>query len=80
MILQIGIPNIKQGIGPKKAWKLIENKDELKQLLKEDALCCESFKRNKQLISMNEIPRAVHDLILEEYNQNKYLKGKSCEN
>ncbi len=63
-----GIPNIKNGIGPKKAWQLIEDRNKLKQLLKEDITIVDSFKRNKQLISMNEIPETVHELILEQLN------------
>lgn len=63
-----GIPNIKSGLGPKKAWKLIEDRNLLKNLLKEDITIVDSFKRNKQLISMNEIPLDVHKLILEQLN------------
>jgi hypothetical protein len=62
-----GIPNIKTGIGPKKAWKLIEDKSALKSLLKEDITIADSFLRNKRLISMQEIPQDVTNLILEEY-------------
>jgi hypothetical protein len=63
----IGIPNIKSGIGPKKAWKLIEDKNNLKSLLKEDITIADSFLRNKRLISMQEIPADVSNLILEEF-------------
>lgn len=62
-----GIPNIKTGIGPKKAWKMIEDKNTLKTLLKEDITIADSFLRNKRLISMNEIPKDVSNLILEEF-------------
>jgi hypothetical protein len=64
---QTGIPNIKSGIGPKKAWKLIEDKNNLKSLLKEDITIADSFLRNKRLISMQEIPMDVSNLILEEF-------------
>jgi hypothetical protein len=67
VIQQTGIPNIKTGIGPKKAWKLIEDKNALKSLLKEDITIADSFLRNKRLISMQEIPQDVINLILEEY-------------
>ena len=67
MILQTGIPNIKTGIGPKKAWKYIQDKELLKALLKEDITIADSFLRNKRLISMQEIPTDVSNLILEEY-------------
>ena len=67
MIVLTGIPNIKTGIGPKKAWKLIEDKSALKSLLKEDITIADSFLRNKRLISMQEIPQDVTNLILEEY-------------
>lgn len=62
-----GIPNIKTGIGPKKAWKYIQDKTMLKQLLSEDITVADSFMRNKKLISMKEIPQKIHDIILEEY-------------
>jgi hypothetical protein len=67
VITLTGIPNIKTGIGPKKAWKLIEDKTALKSLLKEDITIADSFLRNKRLISMQEIPQDVINLILEEY-------------
>ena len=69
MIVLIVFLILKTGIGPKKAWNLIENKDKLKSLLKEDILVADSFARNKKLISMQEIPKQVHKLIVEEYNQ-----------
>lgn len=56
-------------MGPKKAWSLIEDREKLKQLLTEDILVAKSFKRNKQLISMKEIPENVKRLILEEFEK-----------
>ena len=56
-------------MGPKKAWGLIEDREKLKQLLTEDILVAKSFKRNKQLISMKEIPEKVKNLILEEFEK-----------
>ncbi len=61
------IPNIKNGIGPKKALNLVNNKEQLKKLLLEDTIIRDSFIRNKKLISMNEIPNDVKNLILENY-------------
>lgn len=60
------IPNIKKGVGNKKAYKLMKDRDELKKLLAEDLSIAKTFKRNKELISMNEIPKAVEELIVEE--------------
>ena len=71
-----GIPNIKSGLGPKKAWKYIQDKEALKNLLKEDITITDSFIRNKKLISMKEIPQPVHDLIINEY-QSMSKKGES---
>ena len=61
------IPNVKHGIGPKKAFDLVNNKVKLKELLKEDITNYDNFARNKKLISMNEIPEYIHELILTEY-------------
>lgn len=66
-----GIPNIKTGLGPKKAWKYIQDKKQLKQLLNEDITIADSFLRNKKLISMKEIPKEIHDLIITEYNNSQ---------
>lgn len=60
------IPNIKERIGNKKAWKLIQDKETLKQLIKDDINIAKAFKRNKKLISLNEIPESVENLILED--------------
>ena len=61
-----GIPNIKSKIGNKKAFKLLQDKNELKKLLSEDINTAKAFKRNKKLISLKEIPDEVESLILEE--------------
>lgn len=63
------IPNIKEGIGPKRALELITNKQKLKKLLKEDHIVAQAFARNKKLIAMSEIPIEVKDLILEVTKQ-----------
>ena len=44
----------------------MKDRDELKKLLAEDLSIAKTFKRNKELISMNEIPTAVEELIVEE--------------
>lgn len=62
------IPNIKPGIGAKKALALVTDKNKLKKILIEDSVARESFARNKRLISMNEIPKDVENLILESYD------------
>lgn len=63
------IPTVKAGVGPKKAFNLILNKNLLIDLLKSDITIANSFKRNKQLISMNQIPSGVTQLIIEEIQQ-----------
>lgn len=63
------IPNIKEGIGPKRALELVTNKQKLKKLLTEDHIAAQSFARNKKLIAMSEIPVEVRDLILEVTKQ-----------
>ncbi len=63
------IPNVKSGIGNKKALALVNDREKLKKMLIEDSLVRESFSRNKRLISMNEIPGEVAEMILESYNR-----------
>jgi 5'-3' exonuclease len=63
------IPNIKQGVGNKKAFKLLMDRPMLKQMLTEDISVAKSFKRNKMLISMKEIPEDVENLIISEIKQ-----------
>lgn len=65
------IPNIKYGIGPKKAFKIMQDKNLLKAVLSEDQTIYDSFIRNKQLISMNEIPKDIINMITEEYEEEK---------
>lgn len=67
------IPNIKPGFGPKTAFKYIKNKDLLKTLLKEDITIANSFLRNKRLISMQEIPQDIYNLIVEELQNSMNL-------
>jgi len=62
------IPNVKPGIGKKKALTYLFDKVALKQLLLEDKIYLDGFKRNKLLISMNDIPVEIKDLIIQDYN------------
>ena len=63
-----GIPNIKPGLGNKKAFLLVQDKEKLKALLSEDVNAAKSFKRNKMLISLDLIPETVKSLIEDEIN------------
>lgn len=63
------IPMVKPGVGPKKAFNFILDKSLLIELLKSDITIANSFKRNKQLIAMSEIPKEVQELIVEEIQQ-----------
>ena len=60
------IPNIKERIGNKSAWKLLQDKESLRNLLKDDINIAKAFKRNKKLISLSEIPESVENLIMED--------------
>lgn len=60
------IPNIKPGVGNKKAFKLVQNRDELKKLLSEDLSIAKTFQRNKKLISMKLIPNEIEELIVDD--------------
>jgi DNA polymerase-1 len=64
------IPSIKRGVGPKTALKIIldKSKKQLKNLMKEDNIILESFKRNKALIAMSEIPSEITSSIIEKYD------------
>lgn len=59
------IPNIKSGIGPKKAYNLMKDTQKLKKLLKQDVTIVDSFIRNKKLISMKQIPQNINNIILQ---------------
>lgn len=65
------IPNIKNGIGPKRAYQLIKDNQALRNLLKQDKTIADSFLRNKKLISFKEIPSYLNDLVLETYKQSE---------
>ena len=59
------IPNVKEGIGPKRALEYVTDRDKLVKLLSEDHVAAQSFARNKKLIAMSQIPEEVSDLILQ---------------
>ena len=61
------IPSIKYRLGPKKAMEYVldKSRSKLKNLLKEDVEIANGFKRNKILISMNEIPDYISESIIE---------------
>lgn len=69
------IPNVRHGIGPKKAYQFVRNEQKLKQFLKEDRLNIQGFIRNKKLISMTQIPQDVSKLILELLKQEEQKKN-----
>ena len=78
------IPPIKTRLGPKSALKYIldKSKKNLKELLQEDVNILNGFKRNKQLISMSEIPDYMKDSIIESINEsfkNRHGKKKEIE-
>ena len=49
------------------------NKDELKKMLQEDINIAKAFKRNKELISLENIPKEVENLIIEDLDM--FLKS-----
>lgn len=63
------IPPVKRGIGPKRAIEYVKDREKLKALLNEDVNILKSFKRNRDLISMNEIPKNIASLIIENFNE-----------
>ena len=63
------IPKVFDKVGPKKALKLIRDKDALKAKLKESQASAKQFKLNKQLICFSEMPKELKDKILEAVNE-----------
>lgn len=65
------IPSVKMRMGPKTAIKYVldKSREELKKLLSEDVNIAKGFKRNKQLISMKEIPDYVTETIVENIDE-----------
>lgn len=63
------IPKVFNGVGPKKALKLIHDIDALKAKLKENQASAKQFALNKQLICFSEIPQQLKTLILEKVNE-----------
>ena len=72
IILGDGSDNIRKvfkGVGPKKALKLIRDKDKLKSMLKEDQDSAKQFILNRKLISFDEIPSELSDKIMHRVNE-----------
>ena len=63
------IPKVFDKVGPKKALKLIHDKEALKAKLKENQASAKQYKMNKQLICFSEIPKELRDKILEKVNE-----------
>lgn len=75
ILLGDGADNISQvfaKVGPKRALKLIRDKETLKTKLKEDQDAAKQFKLNKELISFDMIPKELNDRILEKVNIELY--------
>ena len=64
-----GIPQIMPRLGVKTAWKLLHDKEKLKNLLKENENAAKQFLINKKLISFEEIPVDLKDKILNIFNK-----------
>ena len=65
------IPNIKSQLGIKTALKYVLDKShtQLRHLLSEDINIAKGFKRNKELISMKDIPNYIKESIIENIEQ-----------
>lgn len=63
------IPKVFDKVGPKKALKLIHDKEALKAKLKENQASAKQYKMNKKLICFSEIPKELRDKILEKVNE-----------
>ena len=75
ILLGDGSDNIKkvfEGVGDKRALKLIRNKELLKERLSENQDSAKQFLLNKKLISFDEIPKELSDKIFEELNVHLY--------
>jgi 5'-3' exonuclease len=66
------ISQVFKRVGPKKALKLINDRDLLKKMLKEDQDAAKQFMMNKKLMSFNEIPRELEDAIVTEASKQVY--------
>lgn len=63
------IPNVFKGVGEKKTLNLINDRELLKEKLKENQDSAKQFLLNKKLISFSEIPASLNMLILEKINE-----------
>lgn len=67
------IPKVFDKVGPKKALKLIHDKEALKAKLKENQASAKQYKMNKKLICFSEIPKELRDKILEKVNEKVFM-------
>jgi DNA polymerase-1 len=86
ILLGDGADNIAQvfaKVGPKKAMKLVRDKDALKQKLKESQDSAKQYKLNKKLISFSEIPKTLEEKIVKEAHEklfkNEVLNDPACD-
>ena len=63
------IGKVFSGVGPKKALKLVRDKDSLKAKLKESQDAAKQYLLNKKLISFKEIPKELEDKIVKEAHE-----------
>ena len=63
------ISKVFAGVGPKKAIKLVRDKNALKAKLKESQDAAKQYLLNKRLISFNEIPKELEDKIVKEAHE-----------
>ena len=66
------ISNVFNRVGPKRVIPYIKDRTLLKEALQRDPLAAQQFKLNKQIISFNEIPKDLHDKIVEQINEQIY--------
>lgn len=66
------IEQVFERVGPKRALKLIKNRQELKQRLVENLAAAKQFSLNKKLISFSEIPEELTQKIIEVVNTKLY--------
>jgi len=62
------IGKVFKGVGNKKVMKLIQDKNELKRMLKEDQAAAHQYQLNKKLIAFSEIPKDLTNKIVEQVN------------
>ena len=63
------IPAVAKGIGEVKAWKLANDKETLKSLLKESQAVAEQFSQNRFLIDFNRIPKELENAVVDKVTE-----------